>query len=81
MTKALTCGQLLTSLVDDLLDRTRITTGKFCAVLGRVSVVALVDDVVELASHLNRNRYRPRIKPGPCSVALLPLCCCRRSDA
>jgi signal transduction histidine kinase len=51
--KALTCGQLLNSLVDDLLDRTRITIGQFCPVPSQVSVVELAESVLELASHLN----------------------------
>ena len=44
VTKALTCGQLLNSLVDDLLDRTRITTGKFCAVPTRIDLVEVVEN-------------------------------------
>ena len=62
VTKALTCGQLLNSLVDDLLDRTRITTGKFCAVPTRIDLVEVVENVLGLASHLNRLNLKIDLK-------------------
>ena len=52
--KALSCGQMLLTVVDDLLDRTRLATGNFCTNLSRVWVIELAEDVLELASHLNR---------------------------
>ena len=60
--KALSCGQLLLSLVDDLLDRTRLTTGNFCAVPTWVSIVEIVENVLDLATHLNRLKLDVRLR-------------------
>ena len=56
------CGQLLLSLVDDLLDRTRLTTGNFCAVPTWVSIVEIVENVLDLATHLNRLKLDVRLR-------------------
>lgn len=69
--KALTCGKLLSFLVDDLLDCTRLATGNFHAVPSRVALLDLVRSVLDLASHLNKHQLDVRLHAED-SLEILP---------
>ena len=60
--KALTCGKLLSFLVDDLLDCTRLSTDNFRAVPSTISIVELARSVLDLADHLNKHELDVRME-------------------
>ena len=75
VSKALTCGKLLSFLVDDLLDCTRLSTDNFRALPSTTSIVELAHSVLDLAANLNKHELDVRMEvetahadAPPCSM-------------